>query len=168
MAGYLCKSLRIWFGNVPYLASTGFEADIPQTFCLAARTRYIENHRNTCILYIYMYIYIYMNSGPVPSRRKQKNTHLQTRVTDFLVYLWKEALLMTYSHQSNPGRIHSSTIVTHGDIDLFRLRFICWWTSTCNLGLYNTKIGVLMHFGHGRFQIFQLWSKQIVTKWPPR
>ena len=55
MAGYLCKSLRIWFGNVPYLASTGFEADIPQTFCLAARTRYIENHRNTCILYLHIH-----------------------------------------------------------------------------------------------------------------
>jgi len=59
MAGYLCKSLRIWFGNVPYLASTGFEAEIPQNFCLAARTRYIENHRNTCILYIYVHIHIH-------------------------------------------------------------------------------------------------------------
>ena len=59
MAGYLCKSLRIWFGNVPYLASTGFEADIPQTFCLAARTRYIENHRNTGILYIHVHIHIH-------------------------------------------------------------------------------------------------------------
>ena len=89
-----------------------------------------------------------MNSGPVLSRRKQRHAS-------------SNQSCRFYSHHSNPGRIHSSTMERPWDIDPSRLRFICWWTSTCNLGLYNTKIGVLMHFGHGRFQIFQLWSNKL-------
>ncbi len=134
---------RVWgYGSETCLTlqhCTGFEADITQEFWLNSRT--IE---------IYIYIYLFWNHmwefGANTLKKENKNMHLQMRATSLVAYLCKKnlakepTLKSTYSHSNTIG----STVPP------LRLWFICWWTSSCDLGLYNSKIGVLISPG-GKF-----------------